>query len=137
MLLILLQVGSEDIRGVDFFVFEQPELTILSGHVEGAGLESLQQHLSVEIRSATEISKVESVLPLPLSYYFQIRDLPKGKHLVQLRSGLPSNTHKFESEIIEVDLEEQPQIHVGPITYRIEEQHHKQVNLTSYTYNIY
>jgi len=111
---------------VDFIVFEQLEVTILSGRVEGTGLESLQQHLSVEIKSASETSKIESVLPLPLSYYFQIRDLPKGKHLVQLRSGLPSNTHKFESEIIEVDLEKHPQIHVGPIRYSIEEQHHKQ-----------
>lgn len=123
---LAVKVGSEDIRGVDFIVFEQPEVTILSGHVEGTGLESLQQHLSVEIKSASETSKVESILPLPLSYYFQIRDLPKGKHLVQLRSGLPSNTHKFESEIIEVDLEKHPQIHVGPIRYSIEEQHHKQ-----------
>jgi len=115
---------------VDFIVFEQPEVTILSGHVEGTGLEVLQPHLSVEIKSSNDALKVESVLPLPLSYYFQIRDLPKGKHLVQLRSGLPSNTHRFESEIIEVDLEKHPHIHVGPIRYSIEEQHHKQASPT-------
>lgn len=113
---------------MDFVVFELPEVTILSGHVEGTGLKALHQHLSVEILSASDTSKVQSVLPLPLSYYFQIRDLPKGKHLVQLRSGLPANTHRFESEIIEVDLKKHPQIHVGPIRYSIKEHHHKQAS---------
>ncbi|ONK63217.1 uncharacterized protein A4U43_C07F12600 [Asparagus officinalis] len=121
-----IKVGSEDIRGVDFIVFEEPEVTILSGHVEGTGLEVLQPHLSVEIKSASDTSKIESVLSLPLSYYFQIRDLPRGKHLLQLRSALPSNTHRFESEIFEVDLEKHPHLHVGPIKFSVEEQHHKQ-----------
>lgn len=108
-------------------VFERPEVTILSGHVEGDGIGMLQPHLSVEIRSAAEPSRIESVLPVPLSYYFEVRDLPKGKHLVQLRSGLPSHTHRFESELVEVDLEKQPQIHVGPLKYKTEERHQKQV----------
>jgi len=86
----------------------------------------LQPHLSVEIRSAAEPSRVESVLPVPLSYYFEVRDLPKGKHLVQLQSGLPSHTYRFESELVEVDLEKQPQIHVGPLKYKTEERHQKQ-----------
>jgi len=108
-------------------VFEHPEVTILSGHVEGDGIDTLQPHLSVEIRSAADPSRVESVLPVPLSYYFEVRDLPKGKHLVQLRSGLPSHTHRFESELVEVDLEKEPQIHVGPLKYKTEERHQKQV----------
>lgn len=124
---ILDQVGSEDIRGVDFVVFEQPDITILSGHVEGADLVTLQPHLSVEIRSASDPSNIESAFPLPLSFFFEIRDLPKGKHLVQLRSGLPSNVHKFETEVLEIDLEKQPQLHVGPLRYTFEEYHHKQV----------
>jgi hypothetical protein len=113
--------------GIDFVVFERPEVTILSGHVEGDGIDTLHPHLSVEIRSATDSSRVEAVLPLPLSYYFEVRDLPKGKHLVQLRSGLPSHTHRFESELVEVDLEKDPQIHVGPLKYKTEERHQKQV----------
>jgi hypothetical protein len=113
-------------------VFEQPETTILSGHVEGDGIDMLQPHLSVEIRSAADPSRIESVVPVPLSYYFEVRNLPKGKHLVQLRSGLPSHTHIFESELVEVDLEKQPQIHVGPVKYKTEERHHKQV--TSFTH---
>lgn len=128
---LAITVGSEDIRGVDFIVFEQPELTILSGHVEGTGLEALQPHLSVEIKSASDLSKVQSVLPLPLSYYFQIRNLPKGKHFVQLRSRLPSSTHRFKSEIIEVDLEKHPQTHVGPIRYSIKEERHHKKELTA------
>ncbi|AQK91365.1 Carbohydrate-binding-like fold [Zea mays] len=119
-------VGHEDMTGIDFVVFERPEVTILSGHVEGDGIDTLHPHLSVEIRSATDSSRVEAVLPLPLSYYFEVRDLPKGKHLVQLRSGLPSHTHRFESELVEVDLEKDPQIHVGPLKYKTEERHQKQ-----------
>lgn len=115
-------------------VFEQPEMTIMSGYVEGTGLLELQPHLSVEIRSVDDPSKVESVLPLPLSYFFQIRDLPKAKHLVQLKSGLSSSTHKFESEIIEVDLEKQSQVHVGPLRYKVQDIHQKMVcPLPTYT----
>ncbi|THF97625.1 hypothetical protein TEA_015690 [Camellia sinensis var. sinensis] len=55
-----------------------------------------------------------------------VKDLPRGKHLLQLRSDLPSRTHKFESEVIEVDLEKHTQIHVGPIRYKVEEDFHKQ-----------
>lgn len=83
----------------------------------------------VEIKSASDMSKIESVFPLPLSNFFQVKDLPRGKHLLQLRSSLPSTTHKFESEIIEVDLEKNTQIHVGPLRYKVEEDHHKQVRM--------
>ncbi|GLT64134.1 hypothetical protein SLA2020_366440 [Shorea laevis] len=120
------KVGSEDIRGLDFLVFEQPEMTILSCHVEGKRVEELNSHLMVEIKSASDMSKIESVFPLPLSNFFQVKDLPRGKHLLQLRSSLPSTSHKFESEIIEVDLEKNTQIHVGPLRYKVEEDHHKQ-----------
>ncbi|CAL5423309.1 unnamed protein product [Camellia sinensis] len=123
---VVIQVGSEDIRGLDFLVFEQPELTILSGHVEGKRIDELHSHLRVEIKSANDPSKIESVFPLPLSNFFQVKDLPRGKHLLQLRSDLPSRTHKFESEVIEVDLEKHTQIHVGPIRYKVEEDFHKQ-----------
>ncbi|URD77743.1 nodal modulator [Musa troglodytarum] len=110
---IAVMVGSEDVRGLDFVVFEQPDITILSGHVEGNDIEDLQPHLSVEIRLASDPSKVESVFPLPLSFYFEVRDLPRSKHLVQLRSRFPSSSHRFQSEILEVDLEKQPQTHAG------------------------
>ncbi|GMY17071.1 nodal modulator 3 [Fagus crenata] len=123
---ITVKVGSEDIRGLDFLVFEQPEMTILSCHVEGKRTEELNSRLMVEIKSATDISKIESVFPLPLSNFFQVKDLPRGKHLLQLRSSLPSSTHKFESEIIEIDLEKNAQIHVGPLRYKVVEDHHKQ-----------
>lgn len=115
---------------MDFLVFEQPEMTILSCHVEGSRIEELHSHLRVEIKSASDPSKIESVFPLPLSNFFQVKDLPKGKHLLQLQSGFPSTTHKFESEIIEVDLEKNTQIHVGPLRFKVEEDHHKQVCFT-------
>lgn len=108
-------------------VFEQPEKTILSGHVEGNRIRELNSHLLVEIKSASDSSKVESVFPLPLSNFFQVKDLPKGRHLLQLRSSLPSSTYRFESEAIEVDLEKNAHIHVGPLRYNVEENYHKQV----------
>ncbi|PSS14739.1 Nodal modulator 1 like [Actinidia chinensis var. chinensis] len=123
---VAVKVGSEDIKGLDFLVFEQPELTILSGHVLGKRIDELQSHLRVEIKAANDPSKIESVFPLPLSNFFQVKDLPRAKHLLQLRYALPSSTHRFESEVIEVDLEKHTQIHVGPITYRVEENFHKQ-----------
>lgn len=111
---------------MDFWVFEQPEKTILSGHVEGNKNGELHSHLMVEIKSA-DTSKVESVFPLPLANFFQVKDLPKGKHLLKLRSSLSSRIHKFESETIEVDLEKNAQVHVGPLRYSVEEVHQKQV----------
>ncbi|PON61743.1 Glucoamylase, starch-binding [Parasponia andersonii] len=123
---INIKVGSEDIKGLNFLVFEQPDTTIISCHVEGKRRDELRSHLLVEIKSSSDTSKVESVFPLPLSNFFQVKDLPKGKHLLQLKSNLPSSTHKFESEIIEVDLEKHSQIHVGPLKYFIEEDHQKQ-----------
>lgn len=101
-------------------------MTILSCHVEGKRIEEPNSHLMVEIKSAIDMSK-GSVYDLPPSNFFQVKDLPRGKHLLQLRSSLPSSTHKFESEIIEVDLEKNTQIHVGPLRYKVEENHHKQV----------
>uniref|UniRef100_A0A453EWB4 Carbohydrate-binding-like fold protein n=1 Tax=Aegilops tauschii subsp. strangulata TaxID=200361 RepID=A0A453EWB4_AEGTS len=123
---VSVDVDEEDISGIGFVVFERPEATILSCHVEGNDIDMLQPHLSVEIRSAVDPSRIESVVPVPLSYHVEVRNLPKGKHFVQLRSGLPSHTHIFESELVEVDLEKQPQIHVGPLKYKLEERHHKQ-----------
>ena len=115
---------------MDFLVFEQPDTTILSCHVEGQRIEELHSHLMVEIKSS-DMSKIESVFPLPLSKFFQVKDLPRGKHLLQLQSNHLSSTHKFRSEIIEVDLEKNSQIHVGPLKYFLEEDHHKQVCLPS------
>ncbi|PKI32507.1 hypothetical protein CRG98_047103, partial [Punica granatum] len=119
-------VGNEEIKGLDFVVFEQPERTILSSHVEGQKIRELHSSLFVEIKSATDPSKVISIFPLPLSNFFQVKDLLKGKYLLQLRSEFPSTIHKFESEVIEVDLEKNSQIHVGPLRYKIEDAHHKQ-----------
>lgn len=104
-----------------------PETPLVTGHVEGDDLDTALKHLSVEVRSANEPSIVETVISLPLSGYFEIRDLSKGRHLIQLRSGLPSNSFVFDSESFEIDLEKQSQVHVGPLRYKIQERHHRQV----------
>lgn len=123
---VTLKVGFEDLKGLDFLVFEQPEMTILSCHVEGRRIEELNSQLVVEIKSASDTYKIENVFPLPLSNFFQVKGLPRGKHLMQLRSSFPLRNYKFESEIIEVDLEKNAQIHVGPLRYSVEEDRHKQ-----------
>ncbi|KAG4913760.1 hypothetical protein AAZX31_19G204100 [Glycine max] len=119
---IAVKVGTEDIKGLDFIVFEEPEMTIISCHVEGNGTDELRKHLMVEIRSASDLNKIESVFPLPISNFFQVKGLSKGRHLLKLQSGLPSSSLKFESDLIEVDLEKNVQIHVGPLRYWIEDQ---------------
>ncbi|KAL3649360.1 hypothetical protein CASFOL_005763 [Castilleja foliolosa] len=121
-----IKVGHEDTKKLDFVVFEVPDVTILSGHVEGRNIKELRSNIRVEIRSADDPSKVESIFPLPISGFFQVKDLPKGKHLVQLRSAMPSSSQRFESDVIEVDLARQPQIHIGPLSYRIDEDIYKQ-----------
>ncbi|KAF3495687.1 hypothetical protein DY000_02056889, partial [Brassica cretica] len=40
---VSLQIGYEDIHGLDFLVFEQPETTILTCHVEGKQLKDIYQ----------------------------------------------------------------------------------------------
>ncbi|KAG7635346.1 unnamed protein product [Arabidopsis thaliana] len=123
---VSLQIGYEDINGLDFLVFEQPETTILTCHVEGKQNEDLNSNLLVEIKSAIDKSKIENVFPLPLSNFFQVKGLPKGKHLVQLKSSRPLISHKVESEIIEVDFETNAQIHIGPLRYSIVADHQSQ-----------
>ncbi|RAL42059.1 hypothetical protein DM860_011842 [Cuscuta australis] len=123
---ITIKVGTDDYRGLDFVVFEEPEMTMVSCHVVGHKMKDFQPEIQVEVKSATHPMKIESVFPLPLSNFFTLKDLPKGKHLLQLRSATLLGTHRFESEVIEVDLEKNRQIHVGPLRYRIEEDHQKQ-----------
>ncbi|CAA7030535.1 unnamed protein product [Microthlaspi erraticum] len=123
---VSLQIGYEDIKGLDFLVFEQPETTLLTCHVEGKQHEEFNTNLQVEIKSALDGSKIESVFPLPLSNFFQVKGLSRGKHLVQLKSSRPSSHHRVESEIIEIDFETNPQIHVGPLRYSIVADHQSQ-----------
>ncbi|KAI4319166.1 hypothetical protein MLD38_032798 [Melastoma candidum] len=121
-----IQVQAEDIKGVDFLIFEQPEKTILSGHVEREKAHELYPSLLVEVKSASDPAKIMSVFSLPLSNFFQVKDLPRSKLILQLRPESPLNNQKFESEAIEVDLEQNAQIHVGPMKYKIVDNHLKQ-----------
>lgn len=124
---VVVKVGYEDIRRLDFLVFEQPDMTLLTGIVDGNRIKELHQHLRLEVRSASDPSNIESLLPLPLSNFFQVKGLPRGKHLVQLRSALSSSsTLRFESQVIEVDLEKNTQIHVDRLRYKVEDDRHKQ-----------
>ena len=66
-------------------------------------INELHSHLRVEIKLANDPSKIESILPLPFSKFFQMKDLPRDKHLLELRSAIPSCTHRFKPEVIEVD----------------------------------
>ncbi|MCO5553061.1 hypothetical protein L7F22_006582 [Adiantum nelumboides] len=121
-----LEVGANDTTAMDFVVFHQPQVTIITGTAEGGGLIKWQQFLEVRVVSIGDGSKNERIIPLPLSHFFEIQGLPRGKYSLQLVLGLPGRTHRFESESVEVDLEQIPQIHVGPLRFSVQEQHQKQ-----------
>lgn len=123
---VVVEVGYEDMKGLDFLVFEKPDTSLVTGTIDGERMKELHQHLRLEVRSAADPSNIESLLPLPLSNFFQVKGLPKGKHLMQIRSSLSSNTFRFQSQVIEVDLEKHTQIHVGPLRYKVEDDNHKQ-----------
>ncbi|KAJ7534510.1 hypothetical protein O6H91_13G097300 [Diphasiastrum complanatum] len=125
-----IQVHSRDTTGVDFVVFDYPTSSYVTGEVEGPNLERWQPFITVEIVSTLEPHKIERTIPLPLSYFFELQDLPKGKYTVKLELGLSSRTHTFESDVIELDLETKSHAHVGPIKFRAEEHQQKQ-DLTS------
>ncbi|XP_010523920.1 PREDICTED: nodal modulator 3 [Tarenaya hassleriana] len=124
---VSIKVGYEDMKGLDFLVFEQPETTILTCHVEGQRSDELNSDLLVEIKSASgDGSNIENVFPLPLSNFFQVKGLSRGKHLLQLKSSIRPSSLKLESEIIEVDLETNSQIHIGPLRYTLTADHQSQ-----------
>ena len=122
-----LQVNMNDSTGVDFVVFDRPLTTIITGTVEGA--EKWQQHLAIRVvasSSSSSSSRVEKVIPLPLSHFFEVQDLPRGKYSVQLVLGLSGKTHGFESNSVDVDLGKNPQVHVGALRFIVQEEHGKQ-----------
>lgn len=124
---MIVQVNSSDVTDIDFVVFEELHTTIVTGVAEGAQLEKWQPNLRVEFASAAD-GKVERTVPVPLSYYFEVQGLPKGKYTARLVFDLSERTHKFESETIDVDLETQSATHLGPLRFTADEHYHKQAS---------
>lgn len=123
-----MQVTSTDVKGVDFVVFEELPTTVVTGVVEGAQLERWQPNLRVEFSSVSESSRVERTINLPLSYFFEVQGLPKGKYVARLLFDRNERSHKFVSDSIEVDLETRSAAHLGPLRFTSEEQLNKQVS---------
>jgi hypothetical protein len=88
-------VKSNDIRGIDFIVFEELPTTIVTGVVEGLQLEKWQQNLRVEFVTLSEPSRVEQTVTLPLSHFFEVQGLPKWKYTAQLLFDLSEKTIYF------------------------------------------
>lgn len=128
-MLFFVQVKSNDTRGIDFIVFEELPTTIVTGVVEGLQLEKWQQNLRVEFVTLSEPSRVERTVTLPLSHFFEVQGLPKGKYTARLLFDLSEKTFKFVSDTIEVDLESQSVTHIGPLRFTAEEHYHEQVIL--------
>lgn len=126
-----MQVTSSDIRGADFVVFEELPTTVVTGVVEGAQLERWQPNLKVEFSSVSEPSRVEKTINLPLSNFFEVQGLPKGRYVARLLLDQSERLHKFVSDSIEVDLETRSAAHVGPLRFTSKEQFSKQVRLIS------
>lgn len=116
-------------KGVDFVVFEELPTTVVTGVVEGAQLERWQPNLRVEFSLISESSRVERTIHLPLSHFFEVQGLPKGKYVARLLFDRKERSHKFVSDTVEVDLETQSAQHVGPLRFTTEEQLNKQVNV--------
>lgn len=129
-----MQVASSDVKGVDFIVFEELPTTVVTGVVEGAQLERWQPDLKVEFSSLSEPSRVERTINLPLSYFFEVQGLPKGKYVARLLSNRKERLHKFVTDTVEVDLETQSAAHVGPLRFTSEEQLNKHVSVFDSNY---
>ncbi|CAI7780300.1 unnamed protein product [Closterium sp. NIES-53] len=78
---------------------------------------SFEEASTLPVFSSTPIRSI----PVPLSRFFEFRDLPRGMYLVKLRLGLPGKSHMFESEGREVDVREAVTAHAGTLRFRAEE----------------
>ncbi|CAI5491840.1 unnamed protein product [Closterium sp. Naga37s-1] len=78
---------------------------------------SFEEASTLPVFSSTPIRSI----PVPLSRFFEFRDLPRGMYLVKLRLGLPGKSHVFESEGREVDVREAVTAHAGTLRFRAEE----------------
>ncbi|KAL5075240.1 hypothetical protein RYX36_014224 [Vicia faba] len=61
---ISVKVGTEDIKGLGFIVFEEPEMTVVSCHVEGNGTDELRKHLMVPAPGTTATSRKDVRKPM-------------------------------------------------------------------------
>eukprot|EP00897_Mesotaenium_endlicherianum_P005425 jgi/Mesen1/4910/ME000245S03967 len=112
---VSIQVDGADATGVDFLAFDQPAGITLSGTVEGPDAARWRPNISVEVAPASEPARVVHSSPLPISHFFEIRDLPRGRYIVRLRLSLPERTHEFRSEPVEANLEYDTAVHVGAL----------------------
>ncbi|CAI5474733.1 unnamed protein product [Closterium sp. Yama58-4] len=78
---------------------------------------SSEEASTLPVFSSTPIRSIS----VPLSRFFEFRDLPRGVYLVKLRLGLPGKSHVFESEGREVDVREAVTAHGGTLRFRAEE----------------
>ncbi|CAI5496857.1 unnamed protein product, partial [Closterium sp. Naga37s-1] len=78
---------------------------------------SSEEASSLPVFSSTPIRSI----PVPLSRFFEFRDLPRGMYLVKLRLGLPGKSHVFESEGREVNVREAVTAHAGTLRFQAEE----------------
>ncbi|GBG60819.1 hypothetical protein CBR_g12556 [Chara braunii] len=118
-------IGVNDTENVDFVVFEQPATCTLTGTARPS-TSQWQPHIKVQVVHAQSPDRVEREVPLPLSHFFAIPGLQKGKYIVRLVFGLPERTHNFKSNSVEVDLDANCQVHIGALEFEAEERHEKQ-----------
>ncbi|XP_002975824.2 nodal modulator 1 [Selaginella moellendorffii] len=120
------EISTKDTSSINFVAFEHSLATVLSGLVEGSDLEKWQPHISVEVASISEPAKIEREVPLPLSSFFEIQGLPRGQYRLRLVSKMVVQTHKFHSDVLEVDFAKRNDIFLNSVKFYAEEYHHKQ-----------
>lgn len=102
--LVEVKVNNNDVEGINFVVFYQGEGFDVYGSVEGPDFDKWQPHISVEAAPLSNPSRVEKVVPVPLSGFFELKGLSLEEYIVRLKFGLPGHSHIFESEPEIVDL---------------------------------
>ncbi|CAI5482522.1 unnamed protein product [Closterium sp. Yama58-4] len=96
--------------------------TSSSSSTNGAAAAAAEAEGSSEEASALPVFSSTPIrsIPVPLSRFFEFRDLPRGMYLVKLRLGLPGKSHVFESEGREVDVREAVTAHAGTLRFQAE-----------------
>lgn len=127
-----LVIGTSDLEDVDFVVFDQAP-SLLTGTVSVGGGGEWRKHVTVEVVDANNRGTVVRSSPLPASRFFEFKDLPAGRYLVRLASGLPEKTFAFAGDEAEADLRAERTVHVGNLKFQVKKQRGAQVSVAHIT----
>ena len=121
-------IGNEDLEDLDFVVFDKAP-SLVTGTVTLPGGGQWRKHVTVEVVDANNRGTVVRSSPLPVSRFFEFKDLPAGRYLVRLASGLPEKNFAFAADEAEADLRADRTVHVGNLRFQVKQHRGAQVRL--------